>query len=95
MAGAFFRRQQGLTGSVGEYTSNFRLLWAKTNSVKPDTLSEVMLWDTFAGGLHPVSLKRDMKKYIRRNADSTYADVKKEALRWMRELAALTPPLSS
>ena len=85
LAEAFFRRQQELTESVGEYASNFRLLWAKTNFVKPDTLSEVMLRDTLAGGLHPASLKRDMKKYMRQNADSTYSDVKKEALRWMRE----------
>ena len=30
LAGAFFTHQQGLTESVGEYTSNFRLLSAKT-----------------------------------------------------------------
>ena len=50
---------------VGEYASNLHLLWAKTNSVKPNTLSEVMLQNIFAGGLYPVSLKRDMKEYIR------------------------------
>ena len=43
LAGAFFRHQQGLTESVGEYASNFHLLWMKTNA---------------AGGLHPMSLKR-------------------------------------
>ena len=75
LAGAFFRRQQGLTESVGEYASNFRLLWAKTNAVQAGTLSPIMLRDTFAGGLHPVFLKRDI----------TFADVTREALRWMRE----------
>ena len=39
LAGAFFRRQQGLAELVGEYTSNFRLLWAKTNTVQAGTLS--------------------------------------------------------
>ena len=50
---------------VGEYASNLHLLWAKTNSVKPNTLSEVKLQNIFAGGLYPVSLKRDMKEYIK------------------------------
>ncbi len=85
LAGAFFRRQQGLTESVGEYASNFRLLWAKTNAVQAGTLSPIMLRDTFAGGLHPVSLKRDIKRYIRENVGATFADVTREALRWMRE----------
>ena len=85
LAGAFFRRQQGLTESVGEYASNFRLLWAKTNAVQAGTLSPIMLRDTFAGGLHPVSLKRDIKRYIRKNVGATFADVTREALRWMRE----------
>ena len=85
LAGAFFRRQQRLTESVGEYASNFRLLWAKTNAVQAGTLSPMMLRDTFAGGLHPVSLKRDIKRYIRENVGATFADVTREALRWMRE----------
>lgn len=85
LAGASFRRQQGLTESMGKYASNFRLLLAKTHSVKPNTLTDVMLWDTFSCDLRPVSLKRDMKRCIKENAESTYADRKKEALSWMRE----------
>ena len=85
LAGAFFTHQQGLTESVGEYTSNFRLLWAKTNAVQAGTLSEVMLQDTFMGGLHPVSRKRDIKHYIQENADAAFAGITREALRWMRE----------
>ena len=78
LAGAFCRRQQGLTESVGEYASNFRLLWAKTNAVQAGTLSPIMLRDTFAGGLHSVSLKRDIKRYIRENVGATFADVTRE-----------------
>ena len=85
LAGASFRRQQGLTESMGKYASNFRLLLAKTHSVKPNTLTDVMLWDTFSCDLRPVSLKRDMKRCFKENAESTYADRKKEALSWMRE----------
>ena len=47
--------------------------------------SEVMLPDTFTGGLHLVSLKRDTKRYIRKDANLTFADVTRKALRWMRE----------
>ena len=65
LAGAFFRRQQGLTQSVGENAASLRLLWAKTNAARADTLSDTMLRDTFASGLHPTSLKRDIKMYIR------------------------------
>ena len=32
-----------------------------------------------------MSLKRDIKRYIRENAGATFADVTREALRWMRE----------
>ena len=55
--------------------------------MKSDTLSEAVPRDTFTGGLHPVSLKREMKRDIRENEASqhVYADVKKEALRWMKE----------
>ena len=55
--GEFFRRQLGLTQSLGEYVFNLCLHWAKTNSVQAGTLSEAMLRDIFAGVLHPVSLK--------------------------------------
>ena len=65
LAGAFFRRQQGLTETVGEYAASLRLLWAKTNAAQADTLSNTTLRDTFASGLHPTSLKRDIKMYIR------------------------------
>ena len=85
LAGAFFRHQKGLAESMGEYASNFRLLWAKTNAVQAGTLSEVMLRDNFVGGLHPVSLKWDIKRYIRENADSAFADVTRKALCWMGE----------
>lgn len=44
-----------------------------------------MLPDTFTGGLHLVSLKRDTKRYIRKDANLTFADVTRKALRWMRE----------
>ena len=43
--------------------------------------SEVMLPDTFTGGLHLVSLKRDTKRYIRKDANLTFADVTRKALR--------------
>ena len=56
--------------------------------MKPNALTDGMLWDTFASGPHSVSLKRDLKRYIRENAESTYAEVK-EALRWMREDSCL------
>ena len=36
-----------------------------------------------------MSLKRDMKRYIRDNTESTFADAKKEALRWMMEDSCL------
>ena len=57
LAPAFFRRQQGLTEPVVEYASNFRSSVGE-NKLCQGQHSEVMLWDTFACGLHPVSLKR-------------------------------------
>ena len=83
LAGAFFKHQQGLAELMGEYASNFHLLSTKT--AQAGTLSEVMLRDNFAGGLYPVSLKWDIKRYIRENADSAFADVTRKALCWMRE----------
>ena len=88
LAVAFFRRQQGLTESIGEYAASLRLLWAKTNAARADTLSDTMLRDTVASGLHPTSLKRAIERYIKENAGSTFTDVKKRSpppSRWMRE----------
>ena len=40
LAAAFYKRQQGLTESVGEYALALRALWAKANAT-PGTLSGV------------------------------------------------------
>lgn len=85
LAGAFFKRQQGLSESVAEYAGALRLLWCKTNATNPNTLSEIMLRDSFANGLHPMSFRKDIRQYIRQTPESTFEQVKKEALRWMRE----------
>ncbi|XP_076436524.1 uncharacterized protein LOC143276023 [Babylonia areolata] len=89
LAGVFFRRQQGLAESVGEYATALRILWTKTNAASSaassDTFSPVMLRNTFVNGLHPPSLRRDLKRFLRERPDITFADVAKEAQRWMRE----------
>ena len=39
----------------------------------------------FFDGLHPPSLRRDIRRYARENADVTFPQARAEAQRWMRE----------
>ena len=78
-------KQEMLSMGADEVNTPGKIFASKTNAVQAVTLSPIMLRDTFAGGLHPVSLKRDIRRYIRETVGATFADVTREALRWMRE----------
>ncbi|KAL8587401.1 hypothetical protein ACOMHN_062134 [Nucella lapillus] len=81
----FFLRQQGPTESVCAYATELRLLWRKTNATQRDNLSAAMLRSAYANGLHPASLRRDLKHFLRQKPESTFSDTVQEAQRWMRE----------
>ena len=87
LAAAFYKRQQGLTESVGEYALALRALWAKANAT-PGTLSGVHAEGRLlqpASTLPPL-IERDVKRFARERPESTFtAAAKTEALRWMRE----------
>lgn len=85
LAAAFYKRQQGLAETVCEYAAALRVLWAKTNATKSDTLSIDTLRDTFVNGLNPASLRRDMKRFLREKPILSFKEATKEAQRWMRE----------
>ncbi|KAK7103788.1 hypothetical protein V1264_018620 [Littorina saxatilis] len=85
LAAAFHRRQQGLGESVSEYAIHLRAVWAKTNAAEANTLNDNTLRKTFATGLHPQSLKRDMCRFLREKPAATFDEVTSEAMRWMRE----------
>ncbi|KAL8603879.1 hypothetical protein ACOMHN_049697 [Nucella lapillus] len=44
-----------------------------------------MLQRAYANGLHPASLRRDLKHFLRQKPESTFSDTVQEAQRWMRE----------
>ena len=85
LAAAFYKRQQGLAETVSEYAAALRVLWTKPNAAKMDMLSVDTLRDTFVNGLHPASLRRDMKRFLREKPISSFKEAMKEAQRWMRE----------
>ena len=88
LTAAFFKRQQGLTESVAEYSTALQTLWSRANALEFDTLSERMLNETFVNGLYPPSLSKDMRRFVRedtRDEPRSFDEIVAEAQRWMRQ----------
>ena len=50
-----------------------------------DAASPALLCNRFNDGLHPPSLRHDIRRYAREHDDVTFHQARAEALRWMRE----------
>ena len=61
------------------------MLTTKLNAAQADAVNPAMLCDRFIDGLHPPSLRRDIRRYAREHADVTFHQARAEAQRWMRE----------
>ena len=87
LSGQFYRRQQGQTETVAEYSAALRRLWGKANAAASgkDILYRQALRDVFANGLSPTAMRRDVKRFLRDQEEATFEDAVKEAQRWMRE----------
>nr|KAG5700403.1 hypothetical protein BaRGS_010316 [Batillaria attramentaria] len=88
----FHGRRQGVAEGVYQ-CAHAVLAAARVNAKRTDTLSEDLIRDRFADGLHPPELRRDVRRYIRGKPGTTFQEAKAEALRWMREDSAPTETL--
>ena len=70
--------------SVVGYVQHLLMLTTKLNAVQADAVNSAMLCDRFIDGLHPPSLRRDIRRYAREH-DVTFHQARAEAQRWMRE----------
>nr|KAG5692284.1 hypothetical protein BaRGS_007192 [Batillaria attramentaria] len=89
----FHGRRQGVAEGVYQYVHAVLAAAARVNAKRTDTLSEDLVRDRFADGLHPPELRRDVRQYIRGKPGTTFQEAKAEALRWIREDSATTEAL--
>ncbi len=82
---SFHGRRQGMGESVVGYAQHLLMLTTKLNAAQADAVNPAMLCDRFIDGLHPPSLRRDIRRYAREHADVTFHQARAEAQRWMRE----------
>ena len=71
--------------SVVRYAQHLLMLTTKLNTAQADAVNPAMLCDRFIDGLHPPSLRRDIRRYAREHDDVTFHQARAEAQRWMRE----------
>nr|KAG5693065.1 hypothetical protein BaRGS_028825 [Batillaria attramentaria] len=89
----FHGRRQGKMEGVYQYAHAVLAAAARVNAKLKDHLSEGLVRDRFADGLHPPELRRDVRRYIREKPRTTFQEAKAEALRWMREDSITTETL--
>ena len=82
---SFHGRRQGMGESVVGYAQHLLMLTTKLNAAQADVINPAMLCDRFIDGLHPPSLRRDIRCYAREHDDVTFHQARAEAQRWMRE----------
>ena len=82
---SFHGRRQGMGESVVGYAQHLLMLTTKLNAAQADAVNPAMLCDRFIDGLHPPSLRRDIRRYAREHDDVTFHQARAEAQRWMRE----------
>ena len=82
---SFHGRRQGMEESVVGYAQHLLMLTTKLNAAQADAINPAMLCDRFIDGLHPPSLRRDIRRYAREHDDVTFHPDRAEAQRWMRE----------
>ena len=61
------------------------MLSTEVNEAKAGTVTDEMLRDRFVDGLHPSSLRRDIRRFVRERDGATFQQARAEALRWTRE----------
>ena len=76
---SFHGRQQGMGESVVGYAQHLLMLTTKLNAVQADAVNPAILCDRFIDGLHPVSLRRDIRRYAREHDDVTFHQARAEA----------------
>ena len=80
---SFHGRRQGMGESVVGYAQNLLMLTTKLNAAQADAVNIAVLCDRSIDGLHPPSLRRDIRRYAREHADVTFHQARAEAQRWM------------
>ena len=61
------------------------MLTTKLNAAQADDVNPAMLCYCFIEGLHPPSVRRDIRRYAREHDDVTFHQARAEAQRWMHE----------
>ncbi|KAK7921991.1 hypothetical protein WMY93_008893 [Mugilogobius chulae] len=84
---AFFSRRQQEGETLLEYSLALMSLMEKVKSRAPNDIpnSEELLRDQFVEHVLDGALRRELKQYVRQNAEATLRDVRGEAIRWERE----------
>ena len=80
---SFHGRRQGMGESVVGHAQHLLMLTTKLNAAQPDAVNPAMLCDRFIDGVHPPSLRRDIRHYAREHHDVTFHQARAEAQRWM------------
>ena len=65
--------------SVVGYAQHLLMLTTKLNAAQADAVNPAMLCDRFIDGLHPPSLRRDIRRYAREHDDVTFHQARAEA----------------
>ncbi|KAG1927059.1 hypothetical protein F2P79_024503 [Pimephales promelas] len=84
---AFFSRRQRDGETLLEFSLALMGLLEKVKQKSPTTMlnAEVLLRDQFVEYVCDVSLRRELKQFVRRQPNSTLLEVRSEAIRWERE----------
>ena len=80
---SFHGRQQGMGESVAGYAQHLLMLTTKLNAAQTDDVNPAMFCYRFTEGLHPPSLRRDIRRYAREHDDVTFHQARPEAQRRM------------
>ena len=73
------RPAAGMGESVVGYAQHLLMLTTKLNAAQADAVNPAMLCDRFIDGLHPPSLRRDIRRYAREHDDVTFHQARAEA----------------
>ncbi|XP_070178233.1 uncharacterized protein [Littorina saxatilis] len=82
---SFYSISQSQEEGILSYAHKLQALQVKTNAVVAGTVTDAALREQFMHGLFLPAMRRDLMRFARGREAVTFAAVRAEALRWMRE----------
>ena len=87
---AFHCRHQRPEETVLEFCHSLQVLATRITHRDPEALPAKTIRDRFCEGLEEAALKRELRRMARNDPEVTFAALRQEALRWVREESPMT-----